>query len=193
MEQERRGVRGSILCKRPAWNPMAAKTINLNDKALLLRFFQIGFHSIVRSFSESAPRIWYASLFAKPRGRYQPVRENSKIIYKVGNWHLLPCLAVPSFLAAVTTWLPHSRYWLVYWMWIRTCFSSLLFDVALECTPIRYTKIPITAGREGWPFRWWLWVPAWQLQLAATRVGQLKRCQNFVQQSANFRRPRWRR
>ncbi len=62
-------------------------------------------------FSAAAPRIWYASLFTKPRCGYQPSRANSKIIYKVGNWHasspppLLPretAAAGPSFLAGAT-------------------------------------------------------------------------------------------
>ncbi len=33
----------------------------------------------IRGFSAFTPRIWYTSLFAKPRGRYQPLRANSKI------------------------------------------------------------------------------------------------------------------
>ncbi len=33
--------------------------------------------------------VWYDSLFAKPRDRYQPFRTHSKISYKVGNWHSL--------------------------------------------------------------------------------------------------------
>ncbi len=125
---------------------MAAKTVNLHDKGLLLRSFEIGFHPSTRSFSASTSRLWYTSLFAKPHCRYQLFGENSKISCEVGNWHLSPSLrretavAVPSSLAAAaaaaaatttTIWLPHSRYSLVYWMWIRTCFSSL--DAALEC------------------------------------------------------------
>ncbi len=42
------------------------------------------------SLCASAPRIWYASLFANPRGRYQPSRANSKISHKVGNWYASP-------------------------------------------------------------------------------------------------------
>ncbi len=63
----------------------------------------------MRGLSAPTPRIWYASLFAKPRCRYQPSRANSKISYKVGNWHASPPLrretaaTGPSFLAAATT------------------------------------------------------------------------------------------
>ncbi len=54
------------------------------------------------------PHLEY-SLFAKPRCIYQPSRANSKISYKVGNWHASPPLkrettaTGPSFLAAATT------------------------------------------------------------------------------------------
>ncbi len=67
------------------------------------------FLPFIRGLSASAPRIWYASLFAKPRCRYQPSRANSKISYKVGNWHASPPLwretsaTGPSFLAVATT------------------------------------------------------------------------------------------
>ncbi len=63
--------------------------------------FQIGFHPCIRRLRASAPQIWFASLFAKPRCRYQPSWANSKIIYKVGNWHAsLTAAAGPSFVAA---------------------------------------------------------------------------------------------
>ncbi len=61
--------------------------IDLHDKVLLPRSLEIGFHPFMRDLSASAPRIWCASLFAHPRGRYQPFGANSKISYKVGNWH----------------------------------------------------------------------------------------------------------
>ncbi len=58
---------------------------------------------------EAAPRIWYASLFAEPRFRYQLSRANSKVSYKVGSWHASSPLrrqtaaAGPSFFALATT------------------------------------------------------------------------------------------
>ncbi len=56
----------------------------------------------------STPYIWYASLFAKPRGRYQTFREKSTISYKAGYWHSSPPLGRepagegPLFLAVAT-------------------------------------------------------------------------------------------
>ncbi len=50
--------------------------------------FQNRLSSIIRGLSVSTPRIWYGSLFAKPRDRYQPFRANLKISYKVGIRHL---------------------------------------------------------------------------------------------------------
>ncbi len=82
--------------------------IDLHDKALLLRSFEIGFHPFIRGFSVPTPWVWYASLFAKPRGKYQPLRANSKICYKVGDWQSSPPLqretaaTGPSFLAPTT-------------------------------------------------------------------------------------------
>ncbi len=48
---------------------------------------EIGFHPIIRGLSASTHWICYASLFGTRRGKYQPFRANSKINYKVGNWH----------------------------------------------------------------------------------------------------------
>ncbi len=62
--------------------------------------------TFIRDLSLSTPWIWYAGLFAKPRGRYQPLRANSK----VDNWHSSSPLrwetavAGPSILAAATSW-----------------------------------------------------------------------------------------
>ncbi len=93
------------------------KTIDLHDKALLPKSLEIGFHPFVRGLSASAPRIWDASLFAKPRCRYQPPRPNSDIRYKVSNWRVSPPLrretAVTghSFLAAaMTSGWPNYRF-----------------------------------------------------------------------------------
>ncbi len=83
------------------WSCKWGKTIDLHNKTL--------FYPIIQGFSASTPRPWYASLFAKPCGRYQSFRANSKIRYKVGNWHSSPPLqretaaAGPSFLATATT------------------------------------------------------------------------------------------
>ncbi len=55
---------------------------------------EIGFHPVIRGFGASAPRLWYASLFAKPTYqicKYQPSRANSKISYKVNGIRHLPC------------------------------------------------------------------------------------------------------
>ncbi len=67
------------------------------NKARILIFtirysFEIGFHPIIRGLSASTPRTWYARVVAKPRGRYQSFRANSKISYTVGNWHSSPPL-----------------------------------------------------------------------------------------------------
>ncbi len=86
---------------------------DLHNKALLPRSLQISFHSIMRGLSACAPRMWYASRFAKRRGRYPPFRAKSKIIYKVVNWHSLPPLrreteaAGPSFPAVSTERVGH--------------------------------------------------------------------------------------
>ncbi len=80
----------------------------LQAMTLLPRSFQIARHLIIRGFRASTPWVWYVSLFAKPRGRYQPFRANSKVSYKFGNWYSSPALRreiaapVPSFLAAAT-------------------------------------------------------------------------------------------
>ncbi len=52
----------------------------------------VPFRKIVPFKLPLAPRIWYSSLFTKPRCRHQPSRANSKICYKVGNWHASPPL-----------------------------------------------------------------------------------------------------
>ncbi len=78
--------------------------IDLHDKALVPRSLEIGFHPFIRGLTTSTPRIWYASLFNKPRCRYQPSWAISKISYNVGNWYTSPPLrretagAGPSFL-----------------------------------------------------------------------------------------------
>ncbi len=53
---------------------LSALNQRVNDEALLSQSFEIGFHPIIRRRRTSTPRIWYASLFAKLRGRYQPLR-----------------------------------------------------------------------------------------------------------------------
>ncbi len=86
------------------------------------------FTPFIRGLSASAPRMWYASLFANSRGRYQSFTAISKVTLKVGNWHsslhLRKETAVtgPSFLAG-SSWLPHSRYSRAFWILIRTYFS----------------------------------------------------------------------
>ncbi len=54
----------------------------------LHRSFEIRFHSIMWGISVPTPRIWHA----KCRGRCQPFEANTKISYKVGNWHSSPSL-----------------------------------------------------------------------------------------------------
>ncbi len=63
-----------------------------NILTLLPKSLEIGFHSIIRDLRASIPRIWYASLFVKPRSRYQKFRAILKISYKVGNWVSSPPL-----------------------------------------------------------------------------------------------------
>ncbi len=75
----------------------------------LPRSLEIGFHPFIRSLTVSAPRIWYASLFAKPRCRYQPSRANAKISYKVRNWHASPPPPLRRETAATTSGWPHYR------------------------------------------------------------------------------------
>ncbi len=95
-------ARGSPECE-------GGKTVGINDKVLIPRSIEIGFHPFIRGLSASAHRIWYVTLFAKPHCRYQPSRANSKISCKVGKWHASPPLrretaaTGPSFLAAATT------------------------------------------------------------------------------------------
>ncbi len=68
----------------PSTQCKKGKTIDLHNKTFLPKSFEIGFHSIIRGLSAATPRIWYASLFAKPRGRYQPFRAKVKISYTDG-------------------------------------------------------------------------------------------------------------
>ncbi len=98
-------------------------------------------------------------IVCQPRGSYQPFRVNSKINYKVGNWHCncacayIPCTGDGYGL----TWLPHSRYLRAFWILIWTCFSFLPLVAALESTPTRYSKVRATAEGEGQSLRWELW------------------------------------
>ncbi len=87
-----------------------------HDKAFLPISLEIGFHPFIQGLCTSVPRIWYVSLFTKPRCRYQPSRANSQISCTDGNWHASSPIrretAVngPSFLGAATIsgW-PHYR------------------------------------------------------------------------------------
>ncbi len=97
-------------------------------------------HPIKWGLSTSTLRIWYVSLFAKPRGRYQPFRANSEISHKVGKfptksdcsgWTFIPWRS-DSF---GPTLLPQSRYSRVSWMLIRTWFLSHPLDAVLWGTP----------------------------------------------------------
>ncbi len=75
----------------------------------MMRSMEIGFHPIIRGSSSSTPLVWYDGLFVKPCSRCQLSGMNSKVAYKVVNWHPSPSLrrvtaAVrPSFLAAATS------------------------------------------------------------------------------------------
>ncbi len=80
----KRLVRG-ITSKGGSPDAMSA-FIHFYDKALLPRSFEIGFHSVIWDTDASSSRIWNADLFAKPRGRYQPLGVNSKINYRADNW-----------------------------------------------------------------------------------------------------------
>ncbi len=62
----------------------------------ILSDLKIGFLPLMRGLRASAPQIWYANLFAKPRGRYQHFRANSRMSYKVGNRHSSPPYEAPS-------------------------------------------------------------------------------------------------
>ncbi len=105
---------------------------------ILPRSLEIGFRPFIRGISASAPRIWYASLFTKPRCRHQPSRANSKISYKAGNWHASPAPTKRdysdwAFIPCsgddfVMTSLPPSKYSRAFWILIRTCFSFLPLD-----------------------------------------------------------------
>ncbi len=50
-------------------------------------------------YISSSPRIWHASLFVKPRRRYQSFRANSKI-----SWHTLPSLRRKTAAATTSSW-----------------------------------------------------------------------------------------
>ncbi len=43
------------------------KTADLHDKVLLPRSFELGFDPVMRDVGASAPAVWYAGRFAKPR------------------------------------------------------------------------------------------------------------------------------
>ncbi len=64
--------------------------IDLHDKALFPRSFEISFHPFIWCFSVPTPWVWYVNLFAKPLGKYQPLRANSKICTRLvtGSRHL---------------------------------------------------------------------------------------------------------
>ncbi len=137
----------------------AGQTIDLHEGALLPRSLEIGFHPFIRGRSSYAPRIWYASLFAKPRCRYQPSRISSRIGYEVDNLHAPPPLRRQtatsglSFLAAATT-LGWPNYHLL------DIDPRLLFlppaRRGTRSTPTSYTKVPATAEGEGRHYRWGL-------------------------------------
>ncbi len=83
------------------------KTIDLYNKALLPWSPEIGMHPFIRGLSSSAPQIWFARRFAKPRCRYQPSRANWKISYEVGNWHASPPLRRETAAVTNPDWLDY--------------------------------------------------------------------------------------
>ncbi len=88
---------GNMLCP-------SAQCTEAANKALLPRSLEIGFHPFIRGLSASAPRMWHASLFAKPRCKYQPSTANSKISFKVDNWHVSPPLRRETGAATTSGW-----------------------------------------------------------------------------------------
>ncbi len=85
--------KGFAISRRFQCLPIPSYTFFENVKIIVLMWkcatiFRNQLSSIIWGLSASIPWIWYASLFTKPRVRYQPFRANSKISYKVGNWHL---------------------------------------------------------------------------------------------------------
>ncbi len=129
----------------------------------------------------SANHTGWPSLFANPRCRYQPSKENSKISYKVGNsskkrnwsgWAFIPCSGDDFRL----TVLPPSSYSRPFWILIRTCFSLQ-----------GKTKLRAMAELEGRLFRWGLWntgissrLPSLQLVLS---MFSRKNWRKFAQKS----------
>ncbi len=49
------------------WLRKKIKTADLHDKVLLPRSFELGFDPVMRDVGASAPAVWYAGRFAKPR------------------------------------------------------------------------------------------------------------------------------
>ncbi len=65
----------------PNWSKNSGP--GFHNKALLPRSLETGFHCIIWGTGASTPRIWYADMYAKPSGRFQPIK---KIGYEAGNW-----------------------------------------------------------------------------------------------------------
>ncbi len=100
---------------------------------------KIGFHPFIRGLSAATLRIWYFSLFANPRCRYQPSRANPKISYKVGNWHASSPLRSETAAAVPNYRLQHNHGPFGYW-------SELVF-------PPSSSKRPKRAPLQGTPRR----------------------------------------
>ncbi len=62
----------------------------------------------VGGFVRLSSRTWYADLFAKPRGRYQPLGANSRVVKRVGYCHSLPSLRRGTVAATTSVW-PDNR------------------------------------------------------------------------------------
>ncbi len=103
------GNRNATIKPDIAFALLHSDKVEIHFEITFVLYIELSFHPFIRGLSATAPRTWYASLFAKPGCRYQPSRANSKIGYKVGSYHSSPPLrretaaAGPSFLAAATT------------------------------------------------------------------------------------------
>ncbi len=113
-----------------------------------LNSFQTFFENInrgSRNYGSTSSTHWirYASLFVKPRSRYQLRRANSKISYKVGYWHSSPPLRRETAAVTTTGW-PDYHLQNIHES-IDCCFFYLALKVAFEGGP--YKAFSVRVGK----------------------------------------------
>ncbi len=117
---------------------------------MIRRSFVIGFHPIIRGLGASSPRIWYASLFAKPRGRYQPFRANSKIRSNASDSGGITSCEMSSRLAKIAPLVPVSSTQLnrpdyhlskcspMKWHWLHRPVPAISAPQMVPANPCRF-------------------------------------------------------